>query len=125
VAPTDTVAVSIVKNGGTWEIDVTDGSAWWYKVWISGWSIPGASAEWIVEDPTVGGQLPALAWFTPVTFDQGTLDGASPGLVPSEGGQMYSSASTATATPSNPDPVDADGFTVVRGPVQPPPPVLS
>jgi len=125
VAVDDTVAVSIDENGGTWEIDITDGSAWWYKVWIGGLSLPGASAEWIVEDPTVDGQLPTLAWFTPVIFDQGTVDGASPDLVPSEGGRMYSSGSVATATPSNPDLEDADGFTVARGPIQPPPPLLS
>ena len=52
------------------------------------------------------GPLPNLST---VTFDPGTVNHGSPGLVPAEAIQLVDANSTPLATPSNPD-SDADGF---------------
>ncbi|HXX88835.1 MAG TPA: G1 family glutamic endopeptidase [Acidimicrobiales bacterium] len=121
VAVGDTMKVEIAEHGSAWEVDATDAGYWSYSVWITGFSTPGDSAEWIMEAPCVNGRTATLSTYTPITFDDATVDGGSPGLVSSEAGQLYQGPN-AVSTPSSPD-GDGDGFTLAYGFLAPPAPV--
>ncbi len=83
---------------------------------------PGASAEWIMEAPTVGGRVANLAHYSsPTVFDPGTADSASPGLQASDGGEIVSRFGQVLSVPSAPD-TDIDGFNISYGATAPAPP---
>jgi Peptidase A4 family len=116
----DHVSVSIARGStGTWTITLTDARSGSFTTTQS-YAGPGASAEWIQEAPTVNGRLATLAKYGSATFDSGTANGASPGLVSSEGGAMIRKR-VQISTPSVPD-SDANGFTVRYGSTAPAPP---
>jgi hypothetical protein len=107
----------------SWTIALTDTSV------SHGWSFtktvtyrgPGTSAEWIMEAPTVGGRIASLAHYqSPLTFDPGSVNGASPGLVAGDGGALIVqrgwrySAGSVESIPSAPD-SDRDGFNISYG----------
>ncbi|HZD66158.1 MAG TPA: G1 family glutamic endopeptidase, partial [Acidimicrobiales bacterium] len=92
---------------------------------------PDASAEWIMEDPSLsvngrGSHLAALADYGAIAFDSGTVNGTSPNLVAnsshSDAGLMAQHAHV-VSVPSGPDGDTApDGFAVAHGVTPPPAP---
>ena len=81
-----------------------------------------------MEAPTVGGRVATLAHYaSPATFD-GTVNGLSPGLVASDGGELVAGSRRHThvvSIPSGPDSEivgGADGFNISYGSIAPPPP---
>ncbi len=117
VSTGDVVTVRIWQvSGSIWNIIVADdttGQSYGTELAYTG---PGASAEWIVEAPTVSGSIATLGDFTPnVTFDQLGVNGTPVGvdqLFMVQGGAVVSSPSA----------VSLNGFTVAYGPVPPPAP---
>lgn len=122
VRPGDQMSASISQNSdGTWTITISDTTTGGSFSTVQSYSGPQTSAEWIEEAPTVGGRIANLAHFSsPQTFDPGTVNGANPGLTPSDGGEMVQ-ARAVVSTPSNPD-SDTDGFNVSYGSTAPQPP---
>ena len=123
VSPGDPMSASISESNAStssWAITLTDGSA------AHGWSFtktltytgPGTSAEWIMEAPTVGGRVATLAHYqSPTTLDPGTVNGASPLLKSSNGGELVARSkgrSIVVSIPSVPD-NDVDGFNISYG----------
>ena len=125
VSPGDPIIAKITETDSTtstWSITLQDGSG--NHGWIFTKSLtytgPGASAEWILEAPTVGGRIAPLAHYSLTTFDPGTIDdNANPGLVASDGGEMVQgSRSHVVSIPSGPD-TDTDGFNINYGSTAP------
>ena len=114
VSPGDHMHASITKgSGSSWTIvlaDVTTGKSF---TTVQTYTGAQTSAEWIEEAPTVGGHVAPLANYHSSVFDPGTVNGASPGLVASEGGVMVQNRAQ-VSTPSLPD-SEADGFTAQYG----------
>jgi Peptidase A4 family len=123
VSPGDPMSATISESNAStssWTITLTDGST------AHGWSFtktltytgPGTSAEWIMEAPTVGGRVATLAHYqSPTTFDPGTVNGASPALVTSNGGELVVRSrghNTVVSIPSVPD-SEVDGFNISYG----------
>ncbi|MGH2843768.1 MAG: G1 family glutamic endopeptidase [Solirubrobacteraceae bacterium] len=111
-----------------WTITISDGLAWSF-VKVLTYSGPRASAEWIVEAPTVGGRVASLADYqSPLTMNPdsiapGTInESVSPGLTDSDGGELVVAgrhrSQTAVSVPSFPD-SDADGFAISYGSAAP------
>jgi Peptidase A4 family len=116
----DHVSVSIARgSSGTWTITLTDARSGSFMTTKS-YAGPGTSAEWIQEAPTVGGRLATLAKYGSATFDPGTANGRSPGLVSNDGGVMIQKG-VQVSTPSVPD-SDVDGFRLKYGSAAPAPP---
>ena len=71
-----------------------------------------------MEAPTVGGRVaPLAAYHSPLTFDPGTLNGTSPGLLASQGGELVvrsKGSYQVVSIPSVPD-GDVDGFNISYG----------
>jgi Peptidase A4 family len=104
--------------GGSWTMQLTDATEKWsFTEGPIAYKGPGASAEWIMEAPTVGGRVAPIARYSTFPFDLGTANGVSPGLVASEGGELIQGG-VVTSVPSGPD-TDADGFNSAYGSVQP------
>ncbi len=81
VSPGDQIEASIVKqSSGKWLITLEDVGRWTFTITKS-YSGPGASAEWIVEAPEVGGSIASMNHTSKVTFDDLTVNGANPELV--------------------------------------------
>lgn len=125
VKPGDHMAASISEgSNGLWTITLADTTEGWTFT-TSGLSYSGslASAEWIIEAPTVNGRIAPLAHYGSTVFDLGTVDGASPGLVASEDGAMIQGRAV-VSSPSTPDTGDPspDGFAIAYGSTPPPAP---
>ncbi len=126
VSPGNVMQASISQTSpGTWTINltnVTTGVGFNKTVAYSG---PGASAEWILEAPTVGGRIAPLAHYGSAVFDPGTANGVSPNLQASNSGNLIQGG-VVVSTASNPDtepaPATPDGFTMAYGSTQPAPP---
>lgn len=124
VRPSDTMTAKIVDDGdGNWTItlsDVSRGESFTATVAYSG---PAASAEWIVEAPTVGGRVAPLANYANTTFDPSSIDlttASNPGNTAfndSDIGVLVQGRSI-VSVPSLPD-SDTDGFAMQYGSVQP------
>jgi hypothetical protein len=121
VAAGDPMSATITQVAGTsWTITLTDNSA------AHGWNFtkpvtytgPGASAEWILEAPTVGGrQATVAAYQSPMTFDPGTVNGGNPHLLANQGGDLLVRVRRGyqvVSVPSVPD-TDTDGFNMFYG----------
>jgi Peptidase A4 family len=122
VAPGDQMTASISGAiGGSWTMQLTDTTGEWsFTEGPIAYTGPGASVEWIMEAPTVGGRVGSIAKYSTFPFDHGTANGVSPSLVASEGGELIQSG-VVTSIPSGPD-TDVDGFSSAYGSVQPTPP---
>jgi hypothetical protein len=120
VNPGDTITASIVKgSSSSWTITITDGSHNFTTT--KTYRGPHASAEWIEEAPSVGGQVAPLANYGHATFDLGTVNNAAnPKLTASAGGVMVQNG-VQVSTPSKPD-SDTDGFRTAYGATAPAPP---
>ncbi|HZT66438.1 MAG TPA: G1 family glutamic endopeptidase [Acidimicrobiales bacterium] len=120
VKPGDHIHVDIHENqinSENWSITIQDVSSGqsWSDTNIS-YQSTYATAEWIEETPVVVAvSVPPTVGFVPlpnlgtVTFDPGTVNGASPGLVPAEAQQLVDLTGSPEATASAPD-SDTDGF---------------
>jgi len=133
VRPGDWITAKIAETNQStsqWTITISDGSAWSFTKDVT-YTGPGASAEWIVEAPTVGGRVASLADYaspsSPLTFNPdsiaaGTINGsASPALTFSDGGEMiagHGRSQSVVSIPSTPD-SDADGFAISYGSTAP------
>jgi hypothetical protein len=130
VLPGDPITATITETPGssTWTIKLVDsaaGNGWTFTKSVV-YTGPGASAEWIMEAPTVGGRIAPLAHYSsPTAFDPGTVDGSlNPGLVASNGGELIQGSrrfSQVVSIPSGPD-NDTDGFNISYGATAPSPP---
>ena len=71
VRPGDQMSASITKGSGSdWTITITDTTTGESSTTLHTYTGPGASAEWIVEAPSVGGSIASLAQYSsPDTFD--------------------------------------------------------
>jgi len=94
-------------KGQSWTLSLTDTTTGYGWSGTMSYDSSLASAEWIEEAPYSGGILP-LANFGTATFDLGYANGASPGLIQSEGIQMRD-PNGQTSNISAPD-IDSDGF---------------
>ncbi len=121
VHPGDLFNASITRGtGGLWTISIKDMTSGKSFSTIQTYGGPLTSAEWIQEAPTVNGRQARLAHYGLATFDPGTANGASPGLVSANGGNMIQGGRI-VSTPSSPD-GDADGFNAHYGAKVPIPP---
>jgi len=122
VSPGDHMSASVSSNGnGTWTITIGDTTTGGSFTTVQAYSGPQTSAEWVEEAPTVGGRIAPLAHYSsPQAFDPGTVNGASPKLTASDGGDMIQGGKV-VSIPSNPD-SDSDGFNVAYGASAPSPP---
>jgi hypothetical protein len=129
VEPGDPMSAVIAQSSGsTWDLSLTDGSSthgWSFTTTVT-YNGPGASAEWILEAPSLcrGSHctVATLANYGSMVFDQATVDSVGPALVISDAGEMVNTADTAVLSiPSSPD-ASGDGFTVAYGSTQPSPP---
>lgn len=125
VAPGDTITASLrmtgtTRKGQTWHLSMSDQSSshsnWAFTTTLD-YNSSLASAEWIVEDPSVigpGGALAPLANFGTITIDNGTIttsgstSSVSPNLTASEAVWMQTPTGY-TASTSDPD-AEKDGF---------------
>jgi hypothetical protein len=127
VNPGDSITVTISKGtGSSWTISLTDnkGGSFTRTETYTG---PGASAEWVVEAPTVGGRVATLAPYGSTVFDLATANGAAVQLPANSGGEMVQGSrfnSQVVSIPSEPDTGSpaGDGFAAAYGSTQPKPP---
>ncbi|MCU1430643.1 MAG: hypothetical protein JWL83_4643 [Actinomycetia bacterium] len=118
----DMMKVSINRGTTKWTIAVTNTTTGKTFSTQQNYSGPGASAEWIVEAPSIGGRTVKLANYGSTVFDSGTVNGASPNLAIADSGYMKKGKrhiSTPSAPDNDPQP---DGFAIQYGAVAPPPP---
>jgi hypothetical protein len=117
------MSAEISETGSrTWKITISDAPAGWsYTQSAVAHAGPAASAEWIVEAPTIGGRLAPLAHPSTTKFYLDTVNGSSPSLTQNEGGVMVKARSI-ISTPSGPDIGDSssDGFSIGYGSTPPP-----
>lgn len=122
-----TAAISQVR-GFSWSITLGDATEGWSFTTTVTYTGPGASAEWIVEAPslcTVHCTIATLADYGEVTMDQGTVNGGvRPNLISNDAGEMLARNGTVISIPSIPDGLQ-DGFTCAYGSTAPPPPSAS
>ena len=128
VGPGDSITVNIHQvSGSTWFISLSDISTGKSFTTTQTYTGAGTSAEWIVEAPTVGGRQATLANYKSATFDLGTANGRSPGLISGSAGEIVQGSGFRTqvvSVPSSPD-SDSDGFACAYGAAQPPAPITS
>ncbi len=133
VKPGDTITVSITKvSASQWSITLTDKGSNVHAAQPSfsttqSYSGPGASAEWILEAPTVNGHQATLASYGSAAFDPDGVNGQAPGFIAGSGGELVQGSffrSQVVSIPSGPDtgPPPADGFAVAYGSTSPPAP---
>jgi hypothetical protein len=119
------MTATISGSGTSWTITLADNASshpWSFTKGPISYSGPGASAEWVMEAPTVGGRIAPLAHYSTFAFDGGTVNGASPGLTANEGGEIIQ-GSQVVSIPSGPDHDAApDGFAIAYGSTAPPAP---
>lgn len=118
VAPGDSVTVTISELDaatGAWQISVTDNTTHQDFLVDQTYSGPAATAEWIVEAPTVSNSQSTAAAYTPVTFSGLGINGPEAGLTDVSMQQQG-------ATVSVPSRLTASGFAVAYGSTPPPAP---
>jgi hypothetical protein len=128
VSAGDLMTATINGTGTSWTVTLADHSSshpWTFTRGPIAYTGPGASAEWIMEAPTVNGRVaPVARYSSPTAFDPGTLNGASPNLSANEGGELVQGSSLHSqvfSIPSGPDP-ERDGFNISYGSTAPSPP---
>ncbi|MGH9917643.1 MAG: G1 family glutamic endopeptidase, partial [Nitrososphaerales archaeon] len=116
---TTTLVVNAKSSSGTWTLTLSDPTQGWSFTKVLNYKGAGSSAEWILEAPTVNGQVATLANYGSTTFDLGTIDGSeSPQLTASDAGEMLNPSNAVISIPSLPNP-EEDGFAVAYGSVAP------
>ena len=113
VHPGDSITVTITQGVPNWTITLrnnTTGSSFTTNQPYSG---PQQSAEWIQEAVTVNGFVSAMPRYSPFSFDNGEVNGASARLSTSNAGAMVQGRHR-VSTPSAPD-SDGNGFSVRYG----------
>jgi hypothetical protein len=130
VAAGDPMSATISETNpatSSWTITLVDTSVshgWTFTKTVT-YTGPGTSAEWIMEAPTIGNRIATLTRYqSPMTFDPGTVNGTTPGLVAGDGGTMVVQNRrnySVVSVPSAPD-TDQDGFNVSYGSSAPPAP---
>lgn len=103
--------------GATWTMQIDDATQGWGFTTSLGYGGPGASVEWIMEAPTVGGRVAPISHYSTFAFDGGTANGQAPHLVAADGGELIQGGAV-TSIPSAPD-SDQDGFNSAYGAIQP------
>jgi hypothetical protein len=122
VAAGDSMTATIAISGGNGTITLKNNSGshgWTFTITVS-YSGPEASAEWIMEAPTVGGQIATMPNHNNFTFDPGYVNGTTnPNLHNTDGGELIQNGNV-ESIPSAPD-SDTNGFTMAYGPIAPGP----
>jgi hypothetical protein len=116
----DQMTASISGSGTSWTLILANSSRGWSFTMPVTYNGPGASAEWIMEAPTVGGRVAPISNYSIFPFDSGKVNNGSPNLLPANGGELIQGG-VVTSIPSAPD-SDTDGFNSVYGSTQPSPP---
>ncbi len=123
VSPGDQMRASVVENSpGAWTItiaDLTSSQAHSIPVFYSG---PATSAEWIEEDPIVGGVKPPLANFGTVRFSGLGVGGTNPPVASMTPFDMVDGGGHVIAQPGS---IVNDGFPITYGGPAPPPPTIT
>lgn len=131
VAPGDVMTATISDTSpstSTWTITIADTSSshgWTFTKTVT-YTGAGASAEWILEAPSLcnGSRctVATLANYGSTDFDLGTVNNdANPDLTASESGEIVNSRGQVLSIPSAPD-SDTDGFAMAYGSTAPSPP---
>lgn len=121
VAPGDRMQGTIFRIvTGHWKISLTNRTQGWTYTTIQAYDGPQSSAEWILEAPSVNGQIAKLANYRSMVFNHVKLNGKNPQLVSTNGGYMVQRGKH-VSTPSVPD-SERDGFRVRYGSARPVPP---
>ncbi len=119
IHPGDQMFASIQDNGnGTWTIglaDVTTGQSFTTTQAYTG---PAQSAEWIMEAPTVGNKVSALADYGFTTMTPDSVNGVSPHFSLQNAGVMIQKHTGQVSTPSAPN-TAKNGFALAYGAVAP------
>ena len=126
VEPGDSITVSIAKVSGTqWSIALTDNGQAGHPAQptfttTQTYSGTGASAEWILEAPSVNGRTATLASYGSTVFDKGAVNSTPPGLKAGWGGEMVTASFFRTQVVSMPSAPDTgsppgDGFAIAYG----------
>jgi len=123
VSPGDPMTATMSGSGTSWTMTLADNAPshpWSFTMGPITYTGPGASAEWIMEAPTVGGRVAPLAHYSTFAFDSGTVNGVAPGLTANEGGEIIQ-GSQVVSIPSGPDKdlVLPDGFAIAYGSTPP------
>ena len=121
VHPGNSITVDVNQlSVGSWAITVTNNTTGQSTVKDLNYASTHASAEWIHEAPTVGGQQAQLAKTTKAIFDNGTVNGST---AIGSGGTLHEIQliGRTDATPSRLD-SDSNGFAVADGATAPSPP---
>lgn len=110
------------SSSTSWSITLSDTTQGWTFTETLSYKGPGASAEWIIEAPTVGNRIGTLANYGSTEFDLAAINGgsANAGLVSSDAGDLVTSGRHASviSIPSGPDSA-GDAFNIAYGSVAP------
>jgi hypothetical protein len=112
-----TASIWLPCGSAVWTITITDVTRQQSFTTHQAYSGRRASAEWIEEAPLMGGSVASLAHVGTTVFGPGTINGADPAVIASDGGMMIQ-LSDMQSTPSAPD-TDMDGFSVQYGSAAP------
>lgn len=110
--------LTVTIPASTWALTLSDTTQGWIFTETLSYSGPGASAEWILEAPTVGNRVATLANYGTTEFQLAAIDGGSGNaeLTASEGGDMVS-GNTIVSIPSAP--AGGDAFNIAYGSTAP------
>ncbi len=123
VNPGDQMTASVHENSpGLWSISISDVTANESYSDQFAYSGPGASAEWIEEDPTINGSEPQLANFGTAHFSGMAISGTNLANNAVNPVDMVDANNDIIAYPQN---ITATTFSVAYGSPPPPPPPLS
>ncbi len=121
VAPGDRMKGAISRIAtGLWRISLTNRTRNWTYTTKQAYDGPQSSAEWIMEAPSVNGQIAKLANYSSAVINHARINGKNPRLVSTNGGYMVQGGKQ-VSTPSVPD-SERDGFRVRYGSTLPVPP---
>lgn len=118
VSPGDRMRAEINHIGGSmWSIMLINDTKGWTFRTVRPYSGPRESAEWIVEAPSINGQITRLANYGKVAFSRAEVNGGNPNLTKSNGGVMIQD-NVQVSTPSAPN-KSRNGFVVSYGSSKP------
>lgn len=104
-------------GGSMWSIMLINDTKGWTFRTVRPYSGPRESAEWIVEAPSINGQITRLANYGKVAFSRAEVNGGNPNLTKSNGGVMIQD-NVQVSTPSAPN-KSRNGFVVSYGSSKP------
>lgn len=121
VAPNDQMHAKISQTQDhSWTITLRNITQNWKYTKETSYSGPRTSAEWIIEAPTVNGQVASFSNYGKTIFSDLRVNSMNPRLILSDRGIMIQNGKQ-VSTPSYPN-CDGDAISMAYGPVRPSPP---